>query len=114
VTIRDSSCQQTAAALCVRRVEIGSPQRQHDEQKMAELTMLAALMLERADEITETVVTRVYQQFPIYAGMVRRELLSESVHDHVVSAFDPMARSQKADLAPPAPRAAWEPPTAYR
>jgi hypothetical protein len=59
----------------VRRVEIGSPQRQHDEQKMAELTMLAALMLERADEITDTVMARVYERFPVYTGMVKRELL---------------------------------------
>ncbi|WP_194921335.1 PucR family transcriptional regulator [Catenulispora rubra] len=79
-------------------MEIGSPRREHADQKLAELTRLAALMLERADEITDTVVTRVYEQFPVYAGMVRRDLLRESVHDHVVSAFDPMARSQKADL----------------
>ncbi|MEY9933983.1 hypothetical protein ABH926_008646 [Catenulispora sp. GP43] len=79
-------------------MEIASPRPEHGEQKMAELTMLAALMLDRAEQITDTVVDPVYQQFPVYAGMVRRESLRESVHDHVVSAFDPMARSQKADL----------------
>jgi hypothetical protein len=82
-------------------VEIGSPRSEHVDQfdrKMAELTTLAALMLQRAEEITDTVVTRVYEQFPVYAGMVSRDMLRASVHAHVVSAFDPMARSQKADL----------------
>lgn len=82
----------------VRRVEIGSPRQESAEQKVTELLTLARLMLERADEITDTVMTRVYEQFPVYTGMVKRELLRQSVHDHVVSAFDPMARNQKADL----------------
>ena len=79
-------------------METGSPRSGHVDQKLLELTRLAALMLERADEITETVVNRVYEQFPVYAGMVSRDMLRASVHDHVVSAFDPMARRQKADL----------------
>jgi hypothetical protein len=88
-------------------VEIGSPRQVDVDQKIAELMRLAALMLERADEITDTIVQRVYEQFPVYAGMVRRDLLRKSVHDHVVSSFDPMARRQKADLraAGPAGRA---------
>lgn len=79
-------------------MEIGSPRRASDEQKVTELLTLAGLMLERADEITDTVMTRVNEQFPVYTNMVQRELLRESVHDHVVSTFDPMARNQKADL----------------
>ena len=87
-------------------MEIGSLHRQrseHVDQKIAELTRLAALMLERAEEITDTVVNRVYEQFPVYAGMVSRAMLRESVHDHLVSAFDPVARRQKADQRAAAP-----------
>ncbi|WP_194897093.1 PucR family transcriptional regulator [Catenulispora pinisilvae] len=79
-------------------MESGSSRPANGDQRMAELTTLAGLMLARADDITDTVMTRVFEQFPVYAGMVSRQMLRDSVHDHVVSAFDPMARSQKADL----------------
>jgi hypothetical protein len=59
----------------VRRVEIGSPRQDSAEQKVTELLTLVGLMLERADEITDTVMARVYERFPVYTGMVKRELL---------------------------------------
>ncbi|NUR62105.1 MAG: helix-turn-helix domain-containing protein [Catenulispora sp.] len=67
------------------------------EQKMLQLITLAGRMLERADEITDDIVNRVYVQFPVYAGIVPRDLLRNTIRNHVVAGFDPMARRQKAN-----------------
>ena len=68
----------------------------------AEIARLAGLMLARTDELTDLVLTRVAEEFPLYIGMIEPVALHATIKDHIHFAFEPITRYMPPDSRPAA------------
>ncbi|MEY9926263.1 sugar diacid utilization regulator [Catenulispora sp. GP43] len=68
----------------------------------AEIAKLAGLMLARTDELTDLVLNRVAEEFPLYIGMIAPDALHVTIKDHIHFAFEPITRYMPPDARPAA------------
>ena len=68
----------------------------------AEIAKLAGLMLARTNELTDLVLNRVAEEFPLYIGMIDPDALHLTIKDHIHFAFEPITRYMPPDARPAA------------
>lgn len=73
------------------------------EPVLVQLTTLAGAMLERSEELTDIVLARVHEEFPVYAAMIEPGLLRATTAGHLRSVFAPLARAEPPETDPARP-----------